>query len=309
MSRTRTAASWRPPEAPASAPIDIVVAGARPGPVPDRPGAGALAGTTLAAIAYTFACPPHQQAWLAWLVPPLLLLPTRRLGWRAAAAHGALFSLLMGWGVTGWAYQASLEYFDFSRVWSAVFAAAVWLVYGGVPYAATFAVHASLGRRLPPALRVPFGAWIWVVAELLRATLFTGMPWELLGHSQFANLTLIQIADLGGVTAISATLALVGLGAAEAALAVRGGAGLRRACIEHAIVPVAVLTTVVAYGVHARRAYAGADPHAPARTVTVVQGNVPNEFRWNRLFFERTLGVYAALSMAPGAPPDLIVWP
>lgn len=102
MFRTRTAASWPAPDLRAGAHVDIPVGSIRPRGSPlIRPGAAPVGGTVLAAAAYTFACPPHVQAWLAWIVPGLLLVATRRLGWGAAAAHGALFSLLMGWGVTG----------------------------------------------------------------------------------------------------------------------------------------------------------------------------------------------------------------
>ncbi|MEO6027644.1 MAG: hypothetical protein ABIR79_12320, partial [Candidatus Binatia bacterium] len=77
------------------------------------PTARAVTSAIAAAFAYTIACPPHQSAWAAWLIPGLLLVPCRGLApWRAVLAS-LVFTLLMGIGVTGWAFHASLEYFAF----------------------------------------------------------------------------------------------------------------------------------------------------------------------------------------------------
>src|SRR5207247_4321332 len=131
--------------------------------------------------------------------PALLLCPRRHGLCPWGCACGAFFSVLMGWVVTGWAYHASLEYFAFNRLLSAAFAVTVWLVYGGIPYGVVLAAYARLAPGVPAWGRGALGAWLWLVAEWLRTALLTGMPWELLGHTQFHHLGLVQIADLGGV--------------------------------------------------------------------------------------------------------------
>src|SRR5216117_2809101 len=77
------------------------------------------------------------------------------------------------------------------------------------------AAYAGLAERVPGWARGPLGAWLWVVSEWLRSTLGTGMPWELLGHTQFRHLAVIQIADLGGVYAVSFVMALASVSCAE----------------------------------------------------------------------------------------------
>jgi apolipoprotein N-acyltransferase len=47
---------------------------------------------------------------------------------------------------------------------------------------------------------------VWVAGEYLRSVLFTGFPWNTLGVSQYSGPALIQIAEWGGVYAVSACI-------------------------------------------------------------------------------------------------------
>lgn len=51
-------------------------------------------------------------------------------------------------------------------------------------------------------------ASLWTVLEYIRSNIFTGLPWNLLGASQWKILTLIQIADITGVYGLSFILVL-----------------------------------------------------------------------------------------------------
>jgi apolipoprotein N-acyltransferase len=121
----------------------------------------------------------------------------------------------------------------------------------------------------------------------------------------------VQIADLGGVYAISFLIALASISTAELVAelrrAARPAAGpllLRRLAL-----PALALAATLAYGLHSERVYGGGI-RGETRTVAVVQGNVPNAFRWKRAYFERALAVYAGLTEGTrGAKPDLVVWP
>jgi apolipoprotein N-acyltransferase len=268
----------------------------------------ALGAAAAAAGLYTLACPPYAVAAAGWLVPGLLVVPCRGLSARAAAAAGVVFALGMGVGVTGWAYAASLAYFDFDRLAAAAFVIAVWLLYGGIPFGLMLAAYARAAAGLPPGARAAFAAAAWAVMEWLRTTLFTGMPWELLGHTQFRRLWLVQIADLGGVFAVSFVMVLASVAVGEL-LRVREPAPrrwLRR------LAPVAaVLTATLAYGAAALSYWSrpSADGDG-AVALAVVQGNVPNAFRWQRAHMERTLATYVGLTESTRrAQPDLVVWP
>ncbi len=261
-----------------------------------------------AAFAYTIACPPHRSAWAAWLIPGLLLVPCRGLvPWRAVLAS-LVFTVLMGIGVTGWAFHASLEYFAFSRVAAAAFVLGVWLIYGGIPFALLLGAYARWGSRLSGPARALAAAWAWVAMEFLRSTIFSGMPWELLSHTQFRALWLIQIADLGGAYAVSFVMALTSVTIAELIADRRGLTGM---ALARRLAPVAaMLVATLAYGRGAELRYGGAVPTAPTRTLAIVQGNVPNAFRWQRAHMERTLATYVGLTESTRREhPDLVVWP
>ncbi len=261
-----------------------------------------------AACAYTIACPPHQSAWAAWLIPGLLLVPCRGLTpWRAVWVS-LVFTLLMGIGVTGWAFHASLEYFAFSRVAAAAFVVGVWLVYGGIPFALLLGGYARWGARLALPARAIAAAWAWVAMELLRSTIFSGMPWELLSHTQFRALWLVQIADLGGAYAVSFVMALTSVTIAELIADRRALTGM---ALGRRLAPVvAMLVATLAYGRSAELRYGGAAPPETTRTLAIVQGNVPNVFRWQRAHMERTLATYVGLTESTRREhPDLVVWP
>src|SRR5262245_13041253 len=55
-------------------------------------------------------------------------------------------------------------------------------------------------------------AWspvVWVAIEVLRSTLFSGLPWLLMGYTASDLFHVIQIADLGGIWLVSLLVATV----------------------------------------------------------------------------------------------------
>ena len=61
-------------------------------------------------------------------------------------------------------------------------------------------------RKLPMTLVFPV---VWTAVETLRAHNPLAFPWFLLGHSQIRVLSLVQVADLGGVAAVTFVTAMV----------------------------------------------------------------------------------------------------
>jgi apolipoprotein N-acyltransferase len=270
-----------------------------------------VAGVVTAAVLYTIACPPYDWAVAAWLAPGALLAATRRLRPRHAFLAGVVFAIMIGYGITSWAIDATLVYFDLNRAFSVAFAFSIWLLNGGLPYGLLLAAYAFLARRVEQPWRPCLAAWLWVCAELLRAGLLTGMPWELLGHTQHGNLVLIQIADLGGVYAVSFVVAFASVAAVEVAIDVVRARRFDFIAVGHRVVaPVLLVALTLAYGVRARQHFGQPIDPASVSKIAVVQANIPNEFRWKRAAFEQTLATYAQLTAsAREHAPDLVVWP
>lgn len=272
-------------------------------------GVVAAVGSIAAALLFAAACPPHEYWALGWLAPALFLVPIGRLAPRRAALCGVLFGTVWGSAMAGWMRDASRAYFGFGEPMGYGFVLAVAFLYAGIPNAALGASWASLRPRVPPAWYGLLAAWLWAASEIFRTHVFTGLPWELLGHTQFRILPVIQIADLGGAYAVSFLMAFVSVSVGEWVL-LRDGATRAVASVRRGPVPaLALLGVTLAYGAWCRSVY-DRPPAPDAPTAAVIQGNVPNELRWKREHFERTLLVYAALtSRVSAARPDLVVWP
>lgn len=256
---------------------------------------------------YALASPPWDLWALAWLVPPLLLLPAASLPPRRAAVLGLVFGLSIAAFITPWAFQASLRYFEFHRVTAAAFVGAVWLVYSGIPYALLVGTYSLAARRCSDALHPILAAWAWVVVEVLRSTPVLGMPWGLLSHTQWGARDLIQIADLGGAYAVTFLVVFVSM-SVGIALRPPAHSGKTAGSRAFALMPAIVLmVATLAYGRHALRTEPAAEP---AARVAVVQGNVEDGFRWRRSFYERVLLRYVRLTdRIPEHSLDLVVWP
>lgn len=256
----------------------------------------------LAALLLVLSLPPFDLSLVAWvaLVPLLLALERRRL----AAALG------LSW-LTGFVFFRATFYWvngDQGVTWTD--GALLGLYLGS--YVALFGVTLAFVRRrtsLPLVLTAPA---VWVATEYLRSHAgFLALPWALVGHSQYRNLPLVQVASVAGAYGLSFLIVLVNAGLAE--LVVEWprlhAAGRFRPALGPSIrllVPVVLLGACAVYGY---RALAGEPPRRTV-TVTVVQGNIPQAERWGPAFAARNLDRHVGLTrQARAAASSLIVWP
>ncbi len=176
-------------------------------------------------------------------------------------------------------------------------------LYGAVPIA-FFALAARETLALAPGPAVALFAvpTLWVASEMARAHLGDGVPWVLLAHSQHARLWLLQIADVGGASAVSWVVALVGTGLAL------GLAAPARERARLAGLVALVLLAVRGYGVHALARWQD-EPGLPL-AVAIVQPAVPEKWRSSLARLPDVLGrLHALTRQAAVDHPTLIVWP
>ncbi|HEV7731018.1 MAG TPA: apolipoprotein N-acyltransferase [Candidatus Binatia bacterium] len=259
----------------------------------------------LSAGAYCAAFPPWNLSAVAWVALVPLLLALRGLApWRATLA-GLLWGTATLSGIGYWVPGALSFYWQQPFWFGFLFALGVAVVFMGSYFAVFGVAYARLSRRWGPWTRPWLTAALYVTCELARAHLLTGHPWLLLGYALVPHPSLIQLADVGGVYALSFVVALANGFVAEA---VWRQAPQRSGRLRPMLAAVAVIAIVWTYGAVRLRMALPTEPVVP---VMVVQGNVDLGSQWREELYAEGLGQYLRLTIDGAAKthPQLIVWP
>jgi apolipoprotein N-acyltransferase len=173
-------------------------------------------------------------------------------------------------------------------------------------YFGLFGCAIYLSHLISPGVLLFFIPCTWVLLEYLRSYLFTGFPWALIGFSQYKNLPVIQIADLTGAWGVSFLVVLVNTGFY---LALR-----KRPKLKISLICVLVLFLSLAYGFYRLSYRLSYKPGLPSDKkwlkVSVVQGNIPQDLKWDKQAAAGILNNYIELTNAAAKDePGLIIWP
>jgi apolipoprotein N-acyltransferase len=235
-------------------------------------------------------------AWVA-LTPVILTALSRRA--REALWLGWLFGFVF--------FLVLLRWLNFTfRTYSAIPAPIVWLptallaAYCGFFVSAFAAGLSWIAERRSIALALGAAPALWVTGEWLRGHILGGFPWGVLGYSQFQRLPVIQIAELGGVYAVSFVVLAV-----NAVIVGIVALPWRQAAIG-LLLGAALVGGTLAFG------FARLAPTPPAATaaVALVQPAIEQPLKWDPEQAATTLGIYFALTRrAAREQPQLIVWP
>lgn len=153
---------------------------------------------------------------------------------------------------------------------------------------------------------------VWVGLEYIRSVLFTGFPWNLLGVTQFRNIVLIQVAELGGVYAVSFLIAVMNVSISMVVFnfidvyAMRRPAGGIRLELFAGLLLCALCW---AYGI--RKAADAEDYTEDSLTLRIasIQPNVSQMQKWSELEDLSMMNLRSNTELASATKPDLIVWP
>lgn len=153
-----------------------------------------------------------------------------------------------------------------------------------------------------PLLSFPL---LWGAFEYLRSFALSGFPWASLGYSQYRVLPLIQIADITGVYGVSFLIALANM----VLLRITKGVVAKDSSaypVRGAILFLVLLVATVAYGFKRLNTV---ERGVPLKTA-LIQGNIPQDVKWDPAFQEATVAIYELLSrQACAGGCDLVVWP
>ncbi len=173
---------------------------------------------------------------------------------------------------------------------------------GLFPAVTALAVSLLIGRLGQMALLLT--PTIWVATEYLRGQLFGGFPWVPLGNSQVSVLSIAQLASVFGVYGLSALVALV-----NAALALALLSDSRRTSIPVVAGAFLCLGTAAVWGTLRVADGSLIRTGTPIR-IGLVQGNVPQEEKWDPRHARRILTTHIALTRhAVRQGAEYVIWP
>lgn len=273
-------------------------------------GARRLALVALSVLLATAAFPPLDLGFLAWvaLVPLLMALDGCRSAVRAFG-WGYLFGIAhWGWTVS-WLGTTVVRWSDSWAGWL------VWLLLAAIQagwFGLAGALIWAVQRRTAGLTQVVGIASCWVLVEWLRGQGALSMPWSLLGYTQYRNLAVVQIADLGGVYAVTFVLLWCNAGLAACwRLAfdedsVRFGQRHTKRALARAMAAavVPILVAVLYGGVRIALQTEG-----PSVSLALMQPNSPSS-RTEARSLREDLSKYRELGSSLAANAlDLVVWP
>jgi apolipoprotein N-acyltransferase len=250
-----------------------------------------------AALMLTVIQPPISLPPLAWvsLVPFIL----------ACRESVKTFHLLITTYLVSLCYWLANLYWIFPVTWAGwaafcLYTALLWPILA-------VCIRFCRIKKVPLFIAAPV---LFVGAERLQGLFLGGFYWRLLAHSQYANITLIQIADIFGAAGVSFLIAMVnGLIAEIVITARRKNISRTLIIVKIAVVSVAVAAAVI-YGQWRIKQTEESIETGPL--VAAVQSNVPQSVKDSGLaesdeqMFE-TLLQSSTASVQAGA--ELIVWP
>lgn len=282
----------------------------------------AVAGGILMGLAYA----PGGVAGLAWVAPAFwlgggLASDSRRGTFGCGFIGGAVFFLVsLSWlffipfpagAVAGW---LSLSFYCalYPAFW--VWGCGVWLEGASKPCPTPARwlekLRALMSRRWleRQGLALKMAA-LWVALEFLRARLFTGFPWNLLGVSQQPLTPVIQVSAWTGVYGVSFLVVYFSVCLFFACGAVIFGAG-RPWVWGREAGPALLLGGVIALG-GMQRIHRTPLP-GPTVRLALIQPSIPQELIWDpdpSIRESRFQKVVALSEEALAEQPEILVWP
>ena len=264
--------------------------------------------SALSGILLIFVFPTFDFWPLAWVALAPFLASLRQLSPGRAFKAGMLMGLPYFFGTQYWIYH-SMYYYGGVPLLPSLLSVALLSLYLSLFTGLFGALFSNSVRTtsLPAVLLAPI---FWVVAEYLRAYLFTGFPWSSLGYSQYTVLPIIQFADITGVYGVSALVVAVN-GAIADVFIIRQRRkimplyNLWPTVAGYAALAV-LLVAVLVYG----QVRLNQDRPGRILKVAVAQGNIRQDLKWDARYRRDVINTYKALTRKSlSGNPELVVWP
>ena len=240
---------------------------------------------------FTLALAPYGFWPLALISPAILyvLLLPEMSGKRAFIIGEAYGTGLWCVGAF-WLYTSIHDYGDTPAWLSLIMIAIMGLVMGLFHGFMALLFNRVVGKQ-------PFAfAALWVLQEWLKTWLFTGFPWLFIGYAFTEQYWISSLAPVAGIFAVSFVAVLLATSVVEQ-MRRRGG---------YLLASFALLVVSTSLWL--------ADPQwtkpkgTPDLSVSLIQGNIPQDLKWLTEFQVETLKIYATLTRSEWGR-DIVLWP
>lgn len=242
----------------------------------------------LAGAVFPFALAPYGIIPLAIISPAVLYA----LLWQSSTRHAFFLGEAYGIGLwcvgAFWLYTSIHVYGDTHMV-----LALGMILFVGVGMGLFHGLLALCFRRFFSFMPLSFAA-LWVLQEWIKTWLFTGFPWLFVGYA-YTETFVDAYAPMLGIYAIS----FVGVCVAACLVEVASKRWFW-------LLPATVLLVVAAATQHIQ--WTQKAPKKPL-TVTLIQGNIPQDMKWLTSYRFKTLQIYYELSLPFWGKSDVVVWP
>lgn len=267
----------------------------------------------LCAVSAVLAALPYKVPG-AWPVAFIAFIPyfftldrkSSREAFILSTAMGLIYYTLIGW----WLTKVSLLGFALTAAYLSLYFGVFGLISNRFfsPNDDWERTHLARNRRA-----LFFLPAFWVALEYVRGWLITGFPWALLAYSQWKNPLLIQISDVTGAWGVSYFVFFVNVALFRLAELGRKKPAPPKAFTTYLTALVLVAAAVAGYGKFQLsmrdRFYADGVTKVKTR-ISVLQGNIPQDQKWNKQIKEIILEKYKQLLfMSAIEKSDLVVWP
>ena len=245
----------------------------------------------LAGAVFIFALAPYGF-WPVALVSPAILyalLMPDMTGKRAFVIGQAYGTGL--WCVGAFWLYTSIHVYGDTPVWLAL----IMIALMGLGMGLFHGFLALIFNRVVGKQPLSFAA-LWVLQEWMKTLLFTGFPWLFVGYAFTEQYWLSSLAPVAGVFAVSFVAVLLAASLVEL-LRRRGGY----------MIPTAALL-IVSCALWLLNPQWTKPKGTPDLSVSLIQGNIPQDLKWLTEYQVETLKIYATLSSTEWGS-DMILWP
>ena len=245
----------------------------------------------LAGAMFLFALAPYGIWPIALLSPAILyaLLLPEMTGKRAFFIGHAYGTGLFCVGAF-WLYT-SIHVYGNTPVWLAL----IMIALMGLGMGLFHGFLALIFNRMLGRQPLSFAA-LWILQEWMKTWLFTGFPWLFVGYAFTEQYWLSSLAPIAGVFAVSFLAVLLAASIVEL-LRRRGG---------YMIVSIALL--VISTSLWLMNPQWTKPKGTPNLSVSLIQGNIPQDLKWLTEFQVETLNIYATLTSTEWGR-DIVLWP